>query len=88
VAKPSDPRTSGDVVIQWFGPLHTGNFGGTIIKSLYVVVGLAPALLFITGFVIWWQRVISRRWRSLTGRSLTEATPAAPESGRARPANT
>ena len=88
VSKPSDPRTSGDAVIQWFGPLHTGNFGGAIIKSLYVAVGLAPAVLFVTGFVIWWQRVIARRWRSLTGRSVTEAAPAAPESGRARPANT
>jgi uncharacterized iron-regulated membrane protein len=89
VTRPDAPRASGDRVIEWLGPLHTGNFGGTIVKSLYVVVGLAPALLFVTGFVIWWQRVIARRWRSLTGRSLTATSAAAaPESGRARPANT
>ena len=80
VARPTDPLTSGDAVIQWFGPLHTGNYGGAIVKWLYVVVGLMPALLFVTGFVMWWQRVISRRLRSLTA--------AAPERERARPANT
>lgn len=82
VARPDDPRTSGDVVIQWLGPLHTGNFGGAIVKSLYVIVGMTPAVLFVTGFVMWWQRVISRRLRSLT------APAAAPERERARPANT
>ena len=80
VARPTDPLTSGDAVIQWFGPLHTGNYGGAIVKWLYVVVGLMPALLFVTGFVMWWQRVISRRLRALTA--------AAPERERARPANT
>lgn len=91
VARPSDPRTSGDVVIQWIGPLHTGNFGGTLVKSLYVVIGLTPALLFVTGFVIWWQRVIARRWRSLTATTTTataRTTTAARERERARPANT
>ena len=84
VTGPDAPRAAGDRVIEWLGPLHTGNYGGTIVKSLYVVVGLTPALLFVTGFVMWWQRVIARRWRSVTGRSLTAA---AQESGRARPAN-
>ena len=82
VTRPDAPRKAGDRVIEWLGPLHTGNFGGTIVKSLYVVVGLAPALLFVTGFVIWWQRVIARRC------ALSALTAAAPESGRARPANT
>jgi uncharacterized iron-regulated membrane protein len=93
VTRPDAPRTSGDRVIEWLGPLHTGNFGGAIVKWLYVVVGLAPALLFVTGFVIWWNRVIARRWRSLTATTATTtaaaaATTGAPERERARPANT
>ena len=67
VTRPDAPRTSGDRVIEWLGPLHTGNYGGTIVKSLYVVMGLTPALLFVTGFVMWWQRVIARRWRCADG---------------------
>jgi uncharacterized iron-regulated membrane protein len=85
VTRPDAPRPAGDHVIEWLGPLHTGNFGGTLVKSVYFVVGLTPALLFVTGFVMWWQRVISRQWRSFVGRSLTAA---APESGPARRANT
>lgn len=90
IARPGDPRTSGDTVIQWIGPLHTGNYGGVIVKSLYVVIGLAPALLFVTGFVIWWRRVVVQRWRSLTAAPATpaRATAAAREREPARPVNT
>jgi uncharacterized iron-regulated membrane protein len=55
--------TAGDRIAAWIGPLHTGNFGGPVVKALYVVLGLAPALLFATGFLMWWNRVVTRRWR-------------------------
>jgi uncharacterized iron-regulated membrane protein len=35
------------------GPLHFGNWGGVVVKILYCLFGLTPALLSITGFVIW-----------------------------------
>jgi uncharacterized iron-regulated membrane protein len=37
-------------------PLHFGNWGGIPIKILYCLFGLAPAILSITGFIIWRQR--------------------------------
>lgn len=53
----------GDRTLAWIGPLHTGNYGSAWVKALYVVLGLAPALLFVTGFTMWWNRVAARRWR-------------------------
>jgi len=40
---------------------HVGNFGGWPVKILWLVLGLAPPVLFITGFIMWWQRVL-RPW--------------------------
>ncbi|MGB6941120.1 MAG: PepSY-associated TM helix domain-containing protein [Bryobacteraceae bacterium] len=61
------PRYStGDEIIRWFSYLHFGNFGGWASKALWVVIGLAPAFLFVTGVLMWWNRVLSpaaRRFR-------------------------
>lgn len=37
-------------------PLHFGDWGGIPIKILYCLFGLAPAILSITGFIIWQRR--------------------------------
>jgi uncharacterized iron-regulated membrane protein len=39
--------------------VHVGNFGGWPVKMLWLVLGLAPPVLFITGFIMWWHRVLS-----------------------------
>nr|WP_226895354.1 PepSY-associated TM helix domain-containing protein [Luteolibacter marinus] len=39
-----------------FEPLHFGNFGGLVSKSLWAAAGFAPALLCLSGMAIWWQR--------------------------------
>lgn len=39
-----------------FYPLHVGNFGGIVLKIFYVIIGLTPGLLSITGFLLWWRR--------------------------------
>jgi uncharacterized iron-regulated membrane protein len=41
--------------------VHVGNFGGWPVKVIWVVLGLAPPVLFITGFIMWWHRVL-RPW--------------------------
>jgi uncharacterized iron-regulated membrane protein len=59
------PRGSnGDVFLRWFYYLHFGNFGDWQVKALWVVLGLAPPFLFVTGAVMWWNRVLSREARS------------------------
>ncbi|MFC6102322.1 PepSY-associated TM helix domain-containing protein [Olivibacter domesticus] len=40
-----------------FFSLHVGDFGGIPVKVLYVLVGLLPGLLSITGALLWWRRV-------------------------------
>ncbi len=58
----SATRSFGDVVMAWVAPLHVGNFGGIGIRLAWLVLGLAPPLLFVTGFIMWWTRVVRSRW--------------------------
>ncbi|MBS1508491.1 MAG: PepSY domain-containing protein [Bacteroidetes bacterium] len=45
---------------RWFDgahyALHVGNFGGTPVRIIYIMVGLTPGLLSVTGFMLWWRR--------------------------------
>ena len=50
--------STGDKIIRWFSYLHFGNFGGWPSKAVWVVIGLAPAFLFVTGVLMWWNRVL------------------------------
>jgi uncharacterized iron-regulated membrane protein len=59
----------GSQVLQAFYPLHIGAVGGVLVKWLYVIFGLSPAILSVTGTVIWYQR-----WRTAAP---TETPPAA-----------
>lgn len=64
-------RTAGDLVMAWVSPLHVGNFGGLPIRITWFILGLAPALLFVTGFVMWWTRVVRPRWLAVRRASET-----------------
>lgn len=46
----------GDKIEAVFFPLHVGNYGGIPLKILYIIIGLSPGLLSITGFLLWWRR--------------------------------
>jgi uncharacterized iron-regulated membrane protein len=59
---PEDQK-AGDRVVGWFAKLHFGNFGGWPVKTLWAVIGLTPGALFVTGFLMWWNRVVRSRWR-------------------------
>ena len=48
-------KTSTSIMNMMY-PLHIGSFGGYLIKWIYFITGLAPALLTITGGIIWWLR--------------------------------
>jgi uncharacterized iron-regulated membrane protein len=45
-------------------PLHYGSFAGTPSKVLWIVVGLTPGALFITGFLMWWRRASINKARA------------------------
>lgn len=50
-------------------PLHIGAFGGWIVRVLYAVLGLAPAVLTVTGVLIWYPRWKRKRERLRRGAS-------------------
>jgi uncharacterized iron-regulated membrane protein len=43
-------------ILDQFIPLHFGTFAGIYSLILYFFVGLAPTVLLITGFIMWWHR--------------------------------
>ncbi|MHC5725239.1 MAG: PepSY domain-containing protein, partial [Nostoc sp.] len=57
-------KSLGDGILNSFNDLHYGTFGGLPTRILYVFVGLAPLVLFVTGFLMWWYRY---RTKSPTG---------------------
>jgi len=66
--------STGDKIIRWFSYLHFGNFAGWPSKALWVIIGLAPAFLFVTGALMWWNRVISPSARRFRNASRVHAT--------------
>jgi uncharacterized iron-regulated membrane protein len=66
----SDPEGAygerpGDVALMWLSRLHFGRWRdpvwGPALKALWAAAGLVPAILFVTGVVMWWNRVVRRR---------------------------
>ena len=57
--RPERGTTAGDFLMVWLFPLHAGWFGGLAVKILWAVLGLAFPVMFITGAVMWWNRVLS-----------------------------
>lgn len=45
--------------------IHFGSFGGLPIEILWSILGLIPVLLTITGYCMWWNRVLKKKWASL-----------------------
>jgi uncharacterized iron-regulated membrane protein len=50
----------GNEVLRWLARLHFGRFAGWEIKAIWVVLGLVPPVLFVTGALMWWNRVIRK----------------------------
>jgi uncharacterized iron-regulated membrane protein len=66
--RPAEP------VLLWLIQLHFGRFGGLWIRWLWALLGLLPAVLFISGFIVWWTRVVRRRLQAATAvRQVTTA---------------
>lgn len=61
-------------------PIHYGEFGGIPIKALWATLGLLPALLFVTGFVVWRKPVRRKSTHSIVEPDATEIAPLSLES--------
>jgi uncharacterized iron-regulated membrane protein len=60
-AFPNPFSVLGDDAIAWLVRLHFGRTFGSSIEALWVVLGLAPCGLVITGALMWWNRVLRPR---------------------------
>lgn len=73
----SDPAAEygdrvGDVILLWLTWLHFGRWSNPALKALWAVLGLVPAVMFVTGVIMWWQRVVRPR-RTLRARAVPNA---------------
>ena len=57
--------TAGEKLSLAVYSIHFGDFGGQPVKFLWCVLGMTPALLTVTGLMMWWNRVLKKKWRSL-----------------------
>jgi uncharacterized iron-regulated membrane protein len=53
---PFDPL--GDKAIEWLVRFHFGRTFGVPVEALWVILGLVPCGLFVTGTLMWWNRVL------------------------------
>jgi uncharacterized iron-regulated membrane protein len=52
----------GDVVLTWLTRLHFGRWrNAPVLKAVWAVLGLIPALMLVTGVIMWWNRVLRKR---------------------------
>ena len=67
-----------DQVIYWLAYLHVGRINGigltcrgpglcdSTMKLIWAAFGLAPAAMFVTGVVMWWNRVVRKKLRRIS----------------------
>lgn len=59
----------GDIALEWLPRLHFGRWRdpvwGPWLRALWATVGVVPAVMFVTGLVMWWNRVV-RKGRSVS----------------------
>lgn len=66
----SDPNAEfgsrpGDTALTWLARLHFGRWPNPWLKALWAAVGLAPAIMFVTGGAMWWNRTLRPKLRKV-----------------------
>jgi len=55
----------GDVALMWLSRLHFGRWRnpgwGPWLQAVWALIGLVPVIMFVTGTIMWWNRVVRRR---------------------------
>jgi uncharacterized iron-regulated membrane protein len=66
-------------ILQFFRTLHFARIGeGPLARWSWILVSFVPALLFVSGLIVWWRRVVMRKLR--TGVPSQAATASAVQS--------
>jgi uncharacterized iron-regulated membrane protein len=55
---PARSVTWADLALEWLARLHFGRWRNVWLEVVWVIIGLIPAVMFVTGGVMWWQRVL------------------------------
>jgi len=58
-------QSLGDWIIWLQLPLHFGTYWGLGVKTIWAAAGLAIPLLAVTGLLMYWNRVLRRKWKAL-----------------------
>jgi uncharacterized iron-regulated membrane protein len=70
VERLSDPEQPyggrpGDIALEWLPRLHFGRWQspgwGPWLQAAWAIIGVAPAVMVITGLLMWWNRVVRGR---------------------------
>ena len=64
----------GDLALAWLSRLHFGRWQSGSLQALWAALGFAPAAMFVTGVIMWWNRVVRKR----PARNVAEPALAAP----------
>jgi uncharacterized iron-regulated membrane protein len=80
----TDDRRPGDWLMRALVNIHFGRSWGMTVKYIWVVLGLVPAVLFITGGITWWVRVVRKQaaGAALVGAAGEPAVPLAEQGAR------
>jgi uncharacterized iron-regulated membrane protein len=73
--RPKIHYSFGDQIIRAFFGLHFGNFAGLGTRVVWAALGLAPPILFLTGALMWWNRVLSKEGRRLRRAEARNSAP-------------
>ncbi len=69
----TDDRRPADWLVRLLVNIHFGRSWGMTVKYLWVVLGLVPAALFVTGGITWWARVVRKRGAAVAMAKRTAA---------------
>ena len=76
---PLDPASltprRGDLALEWLAKLHFGRFAGIKTKALWTFMGLIPPALFVTGALMWWNRVLRPARSAFAQEATVRHTP-------------
>ena len=67
ISDPDEPfgERPGDITLEWLARLHFGRWRNPVwgpwLKAVWALIGIVPAVMFITGVIMWWNRVVRRR---------------------------
>ncbi len=60
-ANKTDAERPGEAALLFLIKMHFGRFGPLWVRFLWAGLGLLPIVLFVTGFALWWTRVVRKR---------------------------